>query len=73
MKQAVPHCITHHCTIVVMHPKIYGEHALTILLSTQLHPHLYHFFIAEQQLPFLEWSKAVLKTLLVEVALHMDH
>lgn len=39
--------------------------------------HLYHFSIAEWQLPvffphaFLEWSKAVLKTLLVEVAVHM--
>ena len=38
---------SHYFTIVVMHPKIRGEHALTIPLSTQPRLHPYHFSIAE--------------------------
>ena len=38
---------THHCTIIVMHPKFHGEHALTVPQSTQPRPPLYHFSISQ--------------------------
>ena len=72
MKQAVLQCITHQGSVVVMHRKIRREHALTIPLPTHFRLHFYYFSIAKFRFSIHEWCTKGLKTLLVEVAPHMD-